>query len=62
MGIMTELGGVNPLLNFDLNFRESNKNTDYREGAFRLDSRYDLPLFQWLSRLEGEHASPHFFQ
>ncbi|MDP5202036.1 hypothetical protein [Flavobacterium sp. DG2-3] len=51
MGLITELGGtVSPLLNLSLNFREYNKNILYIGGGFRIDSREDMPLFQWLRR------------
>jgi hypothetical protein len=51
MGIITELGGTSsPLLNMSLNFREPNRDTHYIGGGFRIDSRGDLPLFQWLKR------------
>jgi len=51
MGLMTELGGTaTPLLNMSLNFREYNKNNIYIGGGFRIDSREDMPLFQWLRR------------
>jgi len=51
MGLMTELGGTaTPLLNLSLNFREYNKNNIYIGGGFRIDSREDMPLFQWLRR------------
>jgi hypothetical protein len=53
MGLMTEVGGYNPLLNFSLNFREPNKDNTYRGAAFRIDSRSDAPLYQWLSRSAG---------
>ncbi len=50
MGLMTEVGGFTPLLNMSLNFRESNKDTAYRGAAFRIDSRDNNPLFQWINR------------
>lgn len=54
MGLMTELSGTfTPILNFDLNFREPNKNNSYRGGALRMDSRDGLPFFQWLGRSAG---------
>lgn len=54
MGIMTELPGTsNPLINLSLNFREANKNIMYVGGAMRIDSRENVALFQWLSRMPG---------
>ena len=54
MGLMTEVtGGTNPILNLSLNFREGNKNTTYKGGGFRIDSRNTDPLFQWISREAG---------
>ena len=53
MGLMTEVGGYNPILNLSMNFREPDKNNTYRGAAFRIDSRDDFPLFQWLSRDAG---------
>jgi len=53
MGLMTELQGTTPLLNFDVNFRESNKNTTYRGAGFRIDTRTGEPLFQWITRAAG---------
>lgn len=50
MGLITEVGGTSPLLNMSLNFREPNKNMNYIGAGFRIDSRGDLPLFQWLMR------------
>lgn len=55
MGLNTEnAGSYAPLLNFSLNFRESNLNPSYVGAAFRLDSRPDFPLYQWLIRLPGQ--------
>ena len=58
MGLMTEVGGTTPLLNFSLNFREPNFNTSYIGAGFRIDSRSttDFPLFQWLVRSAGSSA------
>lgn len=54
MGLMTELPGTtNPLLNFDVNFRESNKSNTYRGAALRIDTRTGSPLFQWITRAMG---------
>ena len=53
MGLMTEVGGTTPLLNFSVNFREPNKNNTYRGAAFRIDTRDTQPLFQWLTRSAG---------
>ncbi|WP_316810303.1 hypothetical protein [Pedobacter heparinus] len=54
MGLMTEFQGTaTPLLNFDVNFRSSNKDNTYVGGAFRIDTRGETagaPLFQWISR------------
>ncbi len=51
MGMTTEVGGTTPLLNFDVNFRESNLNTAYPGAAIRIDTRgSDNPLFQFLTR------------
>jgi hypothetical protein len=53
MGLMTEVGGTTPILNFSVNFREPNKNNTYRGAAFRIDTRDTYPLFQWLTRSAG---------
>jgi hypothetical protein len=53
MGLMTEVGGYTPLLNLSVNFREPNVNNSYIGGAFRIDTRTDEPLFQWLRRSAG---------
>jgi Chaperone of endosialidase len=55
MGLITEVGGTNPLLNMSVNFRETNKNTSYLGGAFRIDTRNTstMPMFQWWSRKAG---------
>ncbi len=53
MGLMTEVGGTTPLLNMSVNFRETNKNPTYRGAAFRIDTRDNTPLFQWLTRPAG---------
>lgn len=50
MGLMTEVGGFTPLLNLSLNFREPNKNNQYKGAAFRIDTRDGFPIFQWLYR------------
>jgi len=56
-GITTEVGGTTPLLNLDVNFRFTDKNTDYIGGAFRIDARSpNYPLFQWLVRKAGSTA------
>lgn len=47
-------GSYAPLLNFSLNFRESNLNPSYVGAAFRLDSRSNFPLYQWLIRPPGQ--------
>jgi len=55
MSINSEnIGSYAPLLNFSLNFRESNLNPSYVGAAFRLDSRPDFPLYQWLIRPPGQ--------
>jgi hypothetical protein len=56
MGLMTEVGGTTPLLNLSVNFREPNKNTTFRGGAFRISADPGSPLFQWLSRSAGSTA------
>ena len=56
MGLMTEVGGYTPILNMSLNFREANKSLTYIGAGFRIDSRGDLPLFQWLKRNPGTDA------
>jgi hypothetical protein len=54
MGILTETDqSTFTLLNLSFNFRESNKNTTYKGAAFRIDSRDDYPLFQWIKRDAG---------
>ena len=53
MGLMTEVGGTTPLLNLSVNFREPDKNTNYQGAAFRIDTRSEGPLFQWLKRDAG---------
>lgn len=53
MGLTSEVGGNNPLLNFDLNFRQSNKNTAIAGGALRIDTRLGQPIFQFLARPAG---------
>jgi len=53
MGLLTEVGGTTPLLNMSVNFLWSNKNTTYRGGAFRIDTRDSVPLFQWNARSAG---------
>jgi hypothetical protein len=50
MGLMTEVEGTTPLLDMDLNFRESNKNTTYPGAAMRIDSRTGSPIFNWFYR------------
>jgi len=60
IGITSQLGSTTPLLNFDANFLFSNRNTTYRGGAFRLDTRggSSYPMFQWLSRAAGSESLP----
>jgi hypothetical protein len=53
MGLSTEVGGTGPLLNFDVNFRQSDKNNVYRGMAFRIDTRDSGPAFAWLTRAAG---------
>ncbi|NME71412.1 vacuolar protein sorting family 37 protein [Flammeovirga aprica] len=54
LGLTTEVGGTTPLLNFDVNFRASNKNNAYPGATFRIDSRVDIyPVFQWVFREAG---------
>jgi hypothetical protein len=53
LGLTHEVGGNEPLLNLDANFRQSNKNTAFRGAAFRIDTRDDFPLFQFLARGAG---------
>ena len=54
MGLMTEVGGYNPILNLSLNFREPDRNNSYKGAAFRIDSRDNYQLFQWLKRDGGD--------
>ncbi|MBY0435310.1 MAG: hypothetical protein K2U26_14480 [Cyclobacteriaceae bacterium] len=54
MGFARESGGTTPILNMSLNFRGENLNQPYRGGGFRIDSRDNFPLFQWLSRAPGQ--------
>lgn len=55
MSINTENNGsAAPLLNFSLNFRESNLSPSYVGAAFRIDSRPNFPLYQWLTRSPGQ--------
>jgi len=59
IGITNQLGGTTPLMNFDANFLHATRNTSYRGGAFRIDTRGDdYPLFQWLSRAAGSTDIP----
>jgi len=54
MSIYAENSGTTaPILNLGINFRETNKNTAYRGGAIRVDTRTIWPLFQFLSRSVG---------
>ena len=53
MGLMTEVGGLTPLLDLSVNFREPNKNNTYRGAGLRIDTRNGSPLFQWISRPAG---------
>ena len=52
VGVNTEVDQNKPILNFSLNFRESNKINSEVGAAFRIDGRSDAisPLFQWLRR------------
>ena len=54
LGISTELGNDSPMLNFEANFRLEGTNSNLRGGAFRIDTRDGMDLFQWLQRPEGE--------
>src|SRR5258706_16117421 len=57
MGLMTEVGGTTPLLNWSMNFREPNVNSSFIGGGFRIDSRGGaFPLFSWLYRPAGSAA------
>ncbi|MEO8146505.1 MAG: tail fiber domain-containing protein [Bacteroidia bacterium] len=56
MGLITEIGGFSPVLNMSVNFREQNKNTAYKGGGFRIDSRAGQPLFQWIYRPAGSSS------
>jgi len=53
MGLMSEVGGTTPLLNMNVNFRANNLNLAYRGASFRIDTRSDYQLFQWLARTAG---------
>ena len=54
VGITVEGGGTTPLINLDANFRFSDKNTTYRGGAIRIDTRGGTyKLFQFLKRPAG---------
>jgi len=53
MGLITEFPGTStPSLNFDINFREHNKNIGFLGASFRIYSNIPNvgPLFQWLYR------------
>ena len=55
MSIYAENNGTTaPILNLGINFRETNKNTAYRGGAVRVDTRgVSNAMFQFLSRNVG---------
>ena len=53
MGLTNEINGATPLLNLDVNFRHLNKDSSRRGAAFRIDTRDEAPLFQWLRRPAG---------
>jgi hypothetical protein len=53
MGFATEVGGTTPLLNMNVNFRGSNVNSTYHGASFRIDTRTNSQLFQWLARPAG---------
>jgi hypothetical protein len=58
MSLITELPGTyTPLINFGMNFRETNINTAYLGASFRIDARNTMPLFQWLYRPAGVSGS-----
>ncbi|MHB8209564.1 hypothetical protein [Mucilaginibacter sp.] len=60
MSLITELPGTyTPLINFGMNFRETNINTTYLGASFRIDARNSTfaPLFQWLYRQAGQSGS-----
>jgi hypothetical protein len=53
MGLTTESGEGLPLLNLDMNFRDSTLNTSVKGGAVRLDGRPEWPTFQFITRPAG---------
>lgn len=53
VGLTTEIDGTTPLLNLEANFRFSNKDNAYRGASFRIDTRNNNPLFQWIKREAG---------
>ena len=57
IGLTSELGGNTPLLNFDVNYRHNNVDTDYRGGALRIDTRNNFALFHWLRRKAGQQST-----
>ena len=52
-GFTTELGRNEPLINMDINFRQEDKNTQFLGASFRMDSRPNDPLFNWIRRNPG---------
>jgi hypothetical protein len=59
MGLMSEWGGTNPVLNMSINFREASKNTTYRGASFRIDTRTGYPLFNWMIRPAGSSTESY---
>jgi len=53
MGLITESGGTSPILNLNINFRGPGLVQANRGGSFRIDSRDNFHLFQWLYRAPG---------
>jgi len=52
-GISTEVGGTNPIVNLEVNFRAPAKNNTYPGAAIRVDSRSGNPPFVFLYRSSG---------
>ena len=58
-GFTTEINGTTPVLNMEVNFHSSGKNTTYGGGAFRVDMRNPSAftanggIFNWITRQPG---------
>jgi hypothetical protein len=53
VGITTEVGGFEALVNLDMNFRTTGHTTTFPGAAVRLDSRMNLPAIQLITRPAG---------